>query len=189
MANTMTTYVKIQNLNEENYLNFIELFKAENESSSYVEPINHFNKLFDEQFNDSDNVISREFMEQNIGSKWINIEFDKDEFSSEVYLTIESAWCVPTEYLQKVRDMLTSWNKDITLSGTYEDEGYSPIGAFVYAFDYDDIEDSEEEVDFEEMVSDDDYHEKIYDELYSFRDSLYESYIDVKKEREQEGTV
>lgn len=186
MANTMTTYLKIQNLNEENYSKFSELFKTENESSSYVELNNHFNKLFDEQFNDSDNVISRDFMDQNIGSKWITVEFGNDGYSSEVEVIIESAWSVPTEYLQKVRDVLTEWNEDITLSGTYEDEGYSPIGVFVYAFDYDDIEDYDEEVDFEEMMNDDEYHEKTYDELYSLRDSLYNSYLEAKKEREED---
>ena len=141
MANTMTTYLKSQNLNEENYVKFSELFKTENENSSYVDIIEHFNKLFDEKFNNSDNVIDRNFMDQNIGSKWITVEFGDDGYSSEVDVIIESAWSVPTEYLQKVRDVLTEWNEDITLSGTYEDEGYSPIGAFVYAFDYDDIED------------------------------------------------
>ena len=186
MANTMTTYLKIKNLNEDNYSKFSELFKTENENSSYVELINHFNKLFEEQFNDSDNVISRDFMDQNIGSKWITVEFGDDGYSSEVDVIIESAWSVPTEYLQKVRDVLTEWNKEITLSGTYEDEGYSPIGAFVYAFDYDDIEDYDEEVSFEEMMDDDEYHEKIYDELYSLRDSLYDSYLEVKKEREED---
>ena len=185
MANTMTTYLKIQNLNEENYVKFSELFKTENENSSYVDIIEHFNKLFDEKFNNSDNVIDRNFMDQNIGSKWITVEFGDDGYSSEVDVIIESAWNVPTEYLQKVRDVLTEWDKDITLSGTYEDEGFSPIGAFVFGYDYDDIEDYDE-VDGERMWNDDDYNEEIYDGLYSHRDSLYEAYLEVKKEREED---
>lgn len=186
MANIMVTYVKIDNLNEETFLKFSELFKTENENSSYVELINHFNKLFDEEFNEPDNVMDRDWMEQNIGSKWITVEFGDDGFTPEVDLVIESAWSVPTEYLQKVRDVLTEWDKNISLSGTYEDEGYSPIGAFVYGYDYDDIEDYEEEVDFDKMMDNDEYHEKTYDELYSLRDSLYSSYIETKKEREED---
>jgi hypothetical protein len=69
--------------------------------------------------------------------------------------------------------------------GTYEDEGYSPVGAFVYGYDYDDIEDYDE-VDSERMWEDDDYNEEIYSELYSLRDGLYESYLEVKKEREED---
>lgn len=179
----MTTYLKIQNLNKDNYSKFIELFKTE---MYHVDIIEHFNKLFDEKFNNSDNVINRDFMDQNIGSKWINIEFGDDGYSSEADVIIESAWNVPIEYLKKLRDVLTEWDKDITLSGTYEDEGFSPIGAFVFGYDYDDIEDYDEEVSFDEMMNNDEYNERVYDELYSLRDGLYESYIEVKKEREED---
>jgi hypothetical protein len=185
MANTMTTYVKIKGLNEDNYLKFKELFQTERDDSPYVELIEHFNKLFGEKFNNSDNFFGREWMMNNIGSKSIQIEFGGIEYLPEIDLIIESSWSVPTEYIQKVRDVLTEWDKDITLSGTYEDEGYSPIGAFVYAFDYDDIEDYDE-VDGERMWVDDDYNEEIYDDLYSLRDDLYEAYLEVKKEREED---
>jgi hypothetical protein len=184
MKNTMTTYVKIKGLNEENFLKVRELFETENDNSSYVKLTDHFNQLFGEQFNDSDNVIGREWMERNIGSKWIQIEFGDAEYSPETDLVIESTWNVPTGYIQRVRDVLTEWDKDITLSGTYEDMDYSPIGAFVYAFDYDDIEDYDEEVSLDEMMGDDEYNERVYGELYSLRDDLYEVYLEVKKERE-----
>ena len=36
------------------------------------------------------------------------------------------------------------------------------------------------------MMNDDEYHEKTYDELYSLRDSLYNSYLEAKKEREED---
>jgi hypothetical protein len=85
-----------------------------------------------------------------------------------------------------VVEVLNRMDKDIVAYGTYEDEGFSPIGAFVYGYDYDDIEDYDEEVDFDEMMNDDEYHEKTYDELYSLRDSLYNSYLEAKKEREED---
>jgi hypothetical protein len=81
------------------------------------------------------------------------------------------------EYLKKVRDILTQWDKNISLSGIYIDESFSPIGAFVFAHDYDDIEDYDDDVDFDEMMNDDDYYERTYDELYSLRESLYQSYL------------
>jgi hypothetical protein len=65
--------------------------------------------------------------------------------------------------------------------GTYEDDGYDPIGAFVYAVGYDDIEDYDE-VETDKMFQDDDYMEEIYDGLYELRDSLYEGYLEVKNE-------
>ena len=76
-------------------------------------------------------------------------------------------------------------DEEVAIYGTYEDESYSPMGAFVYAFDYDDMEDYDE-VDSDKMSDDEDYREEIYDELHALRDSLWASYLDVKKEREEE---
>jgi hypothetical protein len=187
MANTMSTYVKVCNLNEETFSKVKELFQTENENSSLVEVSNHFNKLFGTDFNTTDNYMDRSWMDENIGSKWITIEFGDVEYTPEVDLIIESAWNVPTEYIQQVRDVLIELDKDIVLYGTYEDESYSPIGAFVYGYDYDDIEDYDEEVDSKRMWDDDDYNEEIMDELYNHRNSLYEGYLEVKKEREEES--
>jgi hypothetical protein len=185
MANTMTTYVKVCNLNEETFGKVKELFETEGENSSEVKVVEHFNKLFGTEFNNTDNYMNREWMDENIGSKWIKIEFGDVEYTPEVDLVIETAWNVPTEYIQKVVEVLNELDKNIVAYGTYEDEGYSPVGAFVYGYDYDDIEDYDE-VDSERMWEDDDYNEEIYSELYSLRDGLYESYLEVKKEREED---
>jgi hypothetical protein len=185
MANTMTTYVKICNLNEETFNKVKVLFETERENNSDVKVVEHFNKLFGTEFNNTDNYPDRVWMDENIGAKWIRIEFGDVEFTPEVDLIIETAWNVPTEYIQKVVEVLNESDKNIVAYGTYEDEGYSPIGAFVYGFDYDDIEDYDE-VDGQRMWDDDDYNEEIMDGLHSHRDSLYEGYLEVKKEREEE---
>jgi hypothetical protein len=105
-----------------------------------------------------------------------------DEYSSEVDLVIETSWSVPTEYLKKIVEFIGG---DVVVYGTYEDEGYDPLGAFVYAVDYDDIEDYEE-VEYDKMFQDDDYMEEMYDGLYELRDSLYEGYREVINERKIE---
>ena len=184
MANTMTTYVKVVNLNPETHKKFTELFSTP-ENSSFVDTLENLNKIFGEEFNEVYGV-TREWMEENVGSKWISVEFDGSDYSSEVELVIESKWSVPTEYIQKLVEVLNETDKNVAAYGTYEDEGYSPIGAFVYGYDYDDIEDYDEEIDFDEMINDDEYRDNIYDELYSLRDSLYMGYLEVKKEREEE---
>lgn len=172
----MTTYVKIDNLNEETFSKVRELFLYDENNYSQVEVTKHLTKLFDNEFDDN-----MEWMKKNIGSKWIRIEFDDTEYTSEANLIIESAWSVPTEYIQKVVEYLNKYDKDIVAYGTYEDEGYSPIGAFVYGYEYDDIEDYDE-VDSDLIWEDDEYNEKTYNELYSLRDSLYEAYLEVKNE-------
>lgn len=183
----MTTYVKIVNLDTESHKKFKELFSSP-ENSSFVDSFENLSKMYGENFND-DNPPSRDWMEENVGSKYIGIEtsspVDEGEFSSEESLIIDTAWSVPTEYLQKLVEVL---GKEVAVYGTYEDESYSPMGAFVYADDYDDIEDlyEEDELNMIEMVENDEYLEDIYDQLYSHRDSLYESYLEVKTERENE---
>ena len=112
MANTMTTYVKIVNLNEETFNKVKELFETEGENSSEVNVINHFTKLFDEEYDETD-FTEREWMDENIGSKWIRIEFGDVEYTPEVDLILETAWNVPTEYIQKVVEVLNKLDKDI----------------------------------------------------------------------------
>lgn len=183
MANIMTTYVKVKNLNEETIQNFKSLFETENSDSSYVNIVNHLNKVYGTNLTEFD----RDWMVENVGSKWLTIEFDGSEITTEVDLIIESAYSVPTEYLQSLVNYLYQENNDVVLYGTYEDESYNPIGAFVFAFDYDDIEDYDD-LDPEKMWEDDDYREEIYDQLYEHRDSLYEGYLEVLKEREEDDS-
>ena len=83
MANTMTTYVKICNLNEETFNKTKELFETQNENSADVKVVEHFNKLFGTSFNDTDNFPDRAWMDENIGAKWIRIEFDSVDYSAE----------------------------------------------------------------------------------------------------------
>lgn len=176
MANIMTTYVKVGNLNEETHKRFVDLFEDTEDLLS------HFNKIYSTEFSDYDEL-DRDWMLENIGSKWISIECDDDlSYDDSMDLVLETAWSVPTEYLQKVVEFI---GDDVVVYGTYEDESYDPIGAFVYAVDYDDIEDYEE-VELERIHEDDDYMESMYDELYQLRDSLYESYFEVIDERANE---
>lgn len=192
MANVMTTYVKIVNLDEESHKKLVDLFQTKGETFQQEDLLPHFNKLYDREFNDTDNLCGIGFMNDNVGSKWLQIEFGSwstEKFvkeESEVDLILESAWNVPVLYLEKLTEVLTEINKDIVVYGTYEDEAWEPIGAFVYAYDYDDIEDYDDEVDTELMLDDEEYRYEIMDYLHEHRDSLYEAYLQVKKEREED---
>jgi len=179
MANTMTTYVKVGNLNEETFNKLNGLLEKDSDNTSYVDIVNHVNKLYGTEFTEPDNFMDREWMDENIGTKWITIECDIDEYSSEVDLVLESSWAVPTQYLQKIVEFIGG---DVVVYGIYEDESYDPMGAFVYAVDYDDIEDFERDWS-PKVFEDDDYLEEMYDGLYELRDSLYEGYLEVIDER------
>jgi hypothetical protein len=184
MANMMTTYVKIVNLNDETRKKVLDLFSTP-ENSSYVNIIENLNKVYGENFTDGESL-SREWMDDNVGSKSLEIETSSDGEESDYFdLILTSAWGVPTGYLEKLTSLLNEIDEEVALYGTYEDESYEPMGAFVYAYDYDDMEDYDE-VDSEKMWEDDDYREEMHDELHEHRDSLWESYLEVKKDREEE---
>ena len=176
MANSMMTYVKVGNLNEETHKKFVGLFENSQDSLS------HINKLYGTEFETYDDV-NRMWMTENVGSKSISIECDNLEYDTQMEFALDTAWSVPTEYLQKLVEVIGG---DVVVYGTYEDEGYAPMGAFVYAVDYDVIEDYEEEIDFEEMINDDEYHERIFNNLYSLLDILFSQYLEVMEERKQE---
>ena len=172
MANIMTTYVKVGSLNEETHNKFVKLFEKSDDL------VIHYNTLYGTDF-ESPEDINREWITENVGTKWLSIECEDLEYSDTMELVLETAWSVPTEYLQKIVEFIGG---DVVVYGTYEDESYDPIGAFVYAVDYDDIEDYEE-VEHDRIFEDDDYLEEMYDGLYELRDSLYEGYREVMDER------
>ena len=192
MANVMTTYVKIKNLDEETHKKLVDLYQTDSESFTDKDVLPHFNKLYDREFNDTDNFYGIAFMNDNVGSKWLNIEFgcwsteEFKQYSDTVDLVLESAWNVPALYLEKLTEVLTEINKDVVVYGTYEDESWEPMGAFVYAYDYDDIEDYDEEVEFEDMLNDEEYRYEVMNDLREHRDAMYEAYLEVKAEREED---
>ena len=113
MANIMTTYVKIKNLDESSHKKLVDLFQTEEKSFSEKDLLPHFNKLYDRNFNNTDNFYGIAFMNDNVGSKWLNIEFgcwsteEFKQFSDTAELVLESAWNVPTLYLEKLTQVLT----------------------------------------------------------------------------------
>jgi hypothetical protein len=192
MANIMTTYVKIKNLDEESHKKLVDLFQTKGETFTDEDLLPHFNKLYDRNFNDTHNFYGISFMLDNVGSKWLTIEFgcwsfeEFKQYSDTVDLILETAWNVPTKYLEQLTSALTEINKDIIVYGTYEDESWEPMGAFVYADDYDDIEDYDEEVEIDDMLNDEEYRYQVMNDLYEHRDMMLEAYLEVKKEREEE---
>jgi hypothetical protein len=101
-------------------------------------------------------------MVENVGAKWITIEGIDKNYSDEVDVLIESAWSVPSGYLEKLATYLTNLDENIILTGTYEDESMEPMGAFVYGHNFDDIEDLDVEIDHDRFWDDDEYRDEIY---------------------------
>jgi hypothetical protein len=185
MANIMTTRFTIKNLNEETFEKLKALMELEPKEKYHVDYIKNINILYEKEFND-EVAPDYEFMVENVGAKWITIEGIDENFSEEVDVFIESAWSVPTGYLEKLAEYLTKLDKNIYLTGTYEDESLEPMGAFVYGHNFDDIEDMDVEIDHDRWWEEDEYRDGVYEELYELRDNLYEGYLEVMQDREDE---
>ena len=186
MANHMDTTLTITNLDEQSFDKLKEIFN--DGTNEYYCNIEHVIK---QMYGDAD-ISGIQWWYDNIGSKWLEIETSVDgEFENSVQLYMTSAWSIPTAFLEKLRDILVEINKDVALYGTYQDESLDPIGAFVFGYEYDDVEDLDIEIDFDKYWGDsdleaEDYREGIYKELLDHSDSMYESYLQIVKERKEE---
>jgi hypothetical protein len=185
MANIMTTRFTIKNLNEETFEKLQSLMELNQNDNYSVDYIKNINILYEKEFTD-EVIPDYEFMVENVGAKWITIEGIDKNYSDEVDVLIESAWSVPVGYLEKLAEYLTKLDENIILTGTYEDESMEPMGAFVYGHNFDDIEDLDVEIDHDRFWDDDEYRDEIYGDLYELRDNLYEGYLEVKQEREED---
>jgi len=72
MANMITTYVKIVNLNNQTIKKVLELF-SKTEKSYYVNLNENLNKVYGENFSEQ-NEVTRIWMDDNVGSKTLQIE-------------------------------------------------------------------------------------------------------------------
>lgn len=186
MANIMTTRFTIKNLNEETFEKLQALMELNQNDNYSVDYIKNINILYEKEFTD-EVIPDYEFMVENVGAKWITIEGIDKNYSDEVDVLIESVWSVPSGYLEKLATYLTNLDENIILTGTYEDESMEPMGAFVYGHNFDDIEDLDVEIDHDRFWDDDEYRDEIYGDLYELRDNLYEGYLEVKQEREEDA--
>ena len=95
-----------------------------------------------------------------IGSKWLNkIDWD------EGYLAIESAWYPPDVFLGNIFAQASVIDPEVTLTGRYWDENFSPIGIFeVNSSGYHTAEDHIE-VDLDNEYYWDEEVEPAFDEL------------------------
>lgn len=195
MANEMETYVSIKNGNKEVSKKLDELFTPmEGEyNSRTIELINRlYNKDFtwDISLSKDENEANKNtwpeynWLGDNVGSKWIYSEFDGDEDFSYIHLVLTTPWSVPQGFLKKLSEILSDIKKDCYIVGTYEDEGYDPMGAFIYANGYDDIEDLDEEIDNDRIWEDDFYTEELREKTSKLQSDIEDSYLQFLNEKE-----
>ena len=179
MANHMETYVQIQNGDMHIAEKLKEIFTPI-EGEYQCDASDLLARLDNTPPTDYD----RGWMIDEVGAKWMYSEFEYDDNPDFIQLHLTSAWSVPQGFLQQLAKALYTIKEDCYIVGTFEDESYDPIGAFVYAKGYDDIEDYDIDIDYDKIWEDDEYRDELYDKNAELRDELESLY---KQQLEEEN--
>lgn len=193
MANEMSTYVRIANGNEKVANRLKELFSPK-EGQYDVNAIEILNRMLGANYSYREDRegwdIETDWPAQNIwdsyiGPKWMYVDYEHDDNPEDCNIMIRSAWYVPSEFLSKLAEELYKIDEECFIYGTYEDESYDPMGAFLYAKDWDDIEDLDEEIDFDKIWEDDDYRQELHYATNDLCDSIVYAYNEYLKDKEE----
>lgn len=191
MANEMRTFVTVKSEDPKVATRLQEIFKLQ-EGQYEVTALDVINNIkgTNYTFNDRDDwdrevdFPSNDMWEEMIGPKWMYVDYEHEEEPEYCNIVIRSAWSVPTGFLETLRNELQKIDPECYIVGNYEDESYDPCGAFVYGkFDYDDMEDYDEEYDWDEADEDDFYTEKWHDEIYQLERDVEKAYLDYLQAR------
>jgi len=222
MATHMESWVTVKNGNKEVAQKLKEILQPDNGKYS-CNTIELVNRLHGTSFSWDENLSREEnqeaentwpdwdWMQDNVGSKWITSEFHYDDNPENCHIQFTTAYSVPQPFLDKLAKELAKIKEDCYIIGTYEDEAPEVVGAFIYAGDYDDIEDDDsiEVVEILEMqseeneVEDVDFNgdviqfadgydwfsgspngrEKMHNMVTELRDSLEEAYFEYLEDK------
>lgn len=145
MANHVYSYINFQNKDEEvekELHKHIHLTLMESERTEMLENAHSVLEAFGFPEVPEENL-NRGWYIDNIGAKWCTVE----DFG-EGYISTNSAWCAPLEFVQKCCELLCKIYPGTFASVEYEDEMPNFIGtALVTETEVDDIE----EIDSEEI--------------------------------------
>jgi hypothetical protein len=192
MANEMRTYVTVVSDKPEVATRLQEIFKSR-KNNYQVDALDVINNIkgtsycFQDEKEGWDKEVdfpTNELWNSMIGPKWMYVEYDHYELPEDCNIVLSSAWSVPTEFLLILRNELQKVDPKCYIKGTYEDESYDPCGAFVAGeFDYDDMEDYDEEYDWDAAEEDDFYNENWVDQLNQLKDELESAYLEHLEDR------
>jgi hypothetical protein len=183
MANEMSTLVKVINGNEKVAQRLKELFTPiENQYEvSAVDILNvmlgtNYSYNTKEGWDRDKDWPTQEIWDTYIGPKWMYVDYDHSDNPEDANIMIRSAWSVPQEFLEKLAEELYNIDEECFICGTYEDESYDPMGAFLYAKTWDDIEDLDKAIDFDRMWEDDDYRDEMQHSNHELLDCIVDAY-------------
>ena len=202
MATEMENYVSFKNANKEVFDRVREIFQDPDKESKYPDSTtntpNMVNKLYgkniryredgDDSWTEEKDWVPQEWWDENVGTRYIHSQIDYlyDE-TGEGAIILTTAHSVPQNFLHNLAKDLGKIKKDVYIYGTYECETYDPVGAFIYAGDYEDIEDNDsiEACEIVELMNDVDIEDVNYDGENTLYESGFEWFHDSPNGREK----
>ena len=192
MANEMSTYVRVANGNQKVADRLKELFTP-TEGQYEVNAVEILNRMLGTNYSYNDRPDwnrevdwpTQEIWDSYIGPKWMFVDYEHSDEPEDCGIRIRSAWSVPNEFLEKLAEELYTIDENCYIYGTYEDESYDPMGAFLYAKDWDDMEDLDEDIDYDKIWEDDDYREELQYANNDLCDAMVEAYNEHLRDKEE----
>jgi len=179
MANHMETYINIKNGDIKVAEKLKEIFTPpEGDYETSTEDL--YKRLYGDE---APEEYDRGWVCDNLGAKWVYSDFEYDEEPQHIHLMLTSDWSVPIQLLEKLGKILTDIKEDCYICGTYEDESMDPCGAFIYAKDYDDIEDYDDEYDWDKDEEDDFYRETWHDKIAELGKEVEGAYLEFLEDK------
>lgn len=184
MAQEMESYVRIHNGDKKVAEKLKEIFGNGDSSIPLINNLYGTNYTWDNHISREENEEAEntapgwDWTQENVGAKWIQCEFDYDDNPDYIHLVLTTAYSVPQPYLKKLSEVLIDIKEDCYITGTYEEESYEPMGAFLYGKLWDDIEDYDDEIDQDKIWEDDFYMETVREEVEQMRVDIEKVYLE-----------
>ena len=192
MASEMTSFVKVKKANKEVYQKLKEIFTP-SEGKYDVNSIELINRVWgrnysykeeNENWDEEKDWPSWEEWDKLLGPKWCNgEEFYMDEGDDEGSFILRAAYAVPQVLLEKIAKILSEIKEDCYLVGNYEHEDYDPVGAFLYAKDWDDIEDLDSGYDSEDLWENDELRDEMWEEVNELETDIERAYFEYLEDK------
>jgi len=166
----METRATLENLNIEmnEWLSWFFSIPTDEEGNNIDYEI-HTRDILSRLFNIEWETASIDDCVENLGAKWVDIidpEIDLDNPVQTLELDITSAWSFPKGLIEEMFRKLSSMDQQIVIKGEFYDETYAPTGVFYFSKNVKEIKIVfTESIDEDRMWDDDDYREKIQEEL------------------------
>lgn len=202
MATEMDIYVQIKNANKNVLDRLRDIFmdpnteeKYRNSSTNTPHMINTlygtniaYKQEVGESWTEEENWVSDDWWDENVNTRYIHSDIDYlDDETGTGAIILRVTHNVPQNFLNNLAKDLAKIKEDCYIYGTYECETYDPVGAFIYAGDYEDIEDNDsmEVCEIQELMEDFDIEDENYDGEMVTYDTGYEWFEDSPNGREK----